>query len=418
MTDADISDPDPEVLDLPEAVEPHPNMSFDEKHPYISKLQKSPVYVKGVVNVIDPLDCVTNLCRNMDLNGLHSFDSALKSGSRSLNQLCASSDIGMLKSAFQLTDAYIKENCSESPNSSIAGFSESNFEELEASAEIMELIVASVPSVGGLLRLMTYILEQRGVLPVGEIGKQLLEFTGSDLLVKSIKSKFGGLKKVIEMHLDIFSLGTEHPFNPLVRLLPDRKPIKYPISPVSVSYPSLAAESLLPGKTPVLKEVKVAKEPSSPIRGGAAISTDGGIGVEKANSSVTGTVAAEAPASPKLASKKTQSKHGGGKKSSLPSNRITRQYLQPATAVPYLMNMYPLYGFQPVDPSGGMIPPQYLPYPSVPYPMMYSPAPVVGAYGNAMIPPYYYNVPSTVSAEASEHQREDVEHNGEEQSDT
>ena len=63
---------------------------------------------------------------------------------------------------------------------------------------MMELILTSQPSLGALSHLIAHILEQRGPLPVGEVGKQLLELTSSDILMKSIKTKFGGLKKVIE----------------------------------------------------------------------------------------------------------------------------------------------------------------------------------------------------------------------------
>ena len=62
----------------------------------------------------------------------------------------------------------------------------------------MELIFTSQPSQAALSHLIMHILEQRGPLPVGEIGKQLLELTSSDVLMKNIKTKFGGLKKVIE----------------------------------------------------------------------------------------------------------------------------------------------------------------------------------------------------------------------------
>jgi hypothetical protein len=62
----------------------------------------------------------------------------------------------------------------------------------------MELIFTSQPSQAALFYLIVHILEQRGPLPVGEIGKQLLELTRSDVLMKNIKTKFGGLKKVIE----------------------------------------------------------------------------------------------------------------------------------------------------------------------------------------------------------------------------
>jgi hypothetical protein len=381
----EVDDAEVELESAKSSITQLQDLVCEDTHPYICRLQKSPTYVKGALNIIDPIDCVTNLCGNVDDNTLSAIETALKGGQRSLSQVL-SSDVGKIKSFFELTSSYIKENIQESSDLSVSTFLMNNFEELEAFLEIMELILASVPSSGGLLRIIVYILEQRGPLPVGEIGKQLLELTRSDILVKNIKSKFTGLKKCIEMHSDVFSLGTDHPFNPIVSLLPTRKPLQYPICPVSVPYPCLAVESFLPNKVSTSKDVKLPKEPSSPSR-------------EK-DSAETMT---DAPASPRRkASGRGGGAGNGGRVRKLvpPSNRhaYSMGYQNSSNVLPYVMSSYPLYGFQPDHPNL-MMAQSY-----VPYPIMYAPAPLIDAYGNIIpspqqVPLYYNSVPTHTTAE-------------------
>lgn len=63
------------------------------------------------------------------------------------------------------------------------------------------------------------ILNERGPLPVGEIGKMLQEITGLSTLSVYLKDKFGGLKKFLEKLPDDFVITNDHPFNPHVFLI-------------------------------------------------------------------------------------------------------------------------------------------------------------------------------------------------------
>lgn len=91
---------------------------------------------------------------------------------------------------------------------------------------------------GTLRSLSLDILQERGPLPVGEIGKMLQEITGISTLSAYLKDKFGGLKKFLENYPDDFVIryyvhifnsivslkmklycpSTDHPFNPHVFL--------------------------------------------------------------------------------------------------------------------------------------------------------------------------------------------------------
>merc|ERR1711968_311699 len=70
-----------------------------------------------------------------------------------------------------------------------------------------------------LMKLTKAILEEKGPLPVGEIGKVLKEKIANDRLTAILKEKFGGLKNFLEQFYgDEFVLSTNHKFNPKVYL--------------------------------------------------------------------------------------------------------------------------------------------------------------------------------------------------------
>ena len=70
-----------------------------------------------------------------------------------------------------------------------------------------------------LMKLTKSILEEKGPMPVGEIGKVLKEKIANDRLTAILKEKFGGLKSFLEQFYgDEFVLSTNHKFNPKVYL--------------------------------------------------------------------------------------------------------------------------------------------------------------------------------------------------------
>ena len=65
-----------------------------------------------------------------------------------------------------------------------------------------------------LITLAEKCLNEKGPLPVGEVGKLLQEATGNPNLSQALKEKYGGLKKFLETYSDIFIMSCDHPFNP------------------------------------------------------------------------------------------------------------------------------------------------------------------------------------------------------------
>eukprot|EP00466_Bigelowiella_natans_P006275 jgi/Bigna1/79057/fgenesh1_pg.59_\ len=77
------------------------------------------------------------------------------------------------------------------------------------------------PSIGDeqLVALVMVLLDINGAVPIGKMGSMLHNATNNHSLPAMIKSKYGGLKRFLLSHSDLFRVGVEHPFNPPVTLL-------------------------------------------------------------------------------------------------------------------------------------------------------------------------------------------------------
>ena len=81
------------------------------------------------------------------------------------------------------------------------------------------LLLESQITESALRTLSRQVLDEKGSLPVGEIGKMLQEAClGIPNMSVVIKERFGGLKKFLEHFPDDFVLARDHPFNPSVYL--------------------------------------------------------------------------------------------------------------------------------------------------------------------------------------------------------
>ena len=49
---------------------------------------------------------------------------------------------------------------------------------------------------------------------MGKLGSQLHAYTNNHRLASMCKERFGGLKKFLEQHAELFSFAADHPFNP------------------------------------------------------------------------------------------------------------------------------------------------------------------------------------------------------------
>jgi hypothetical protein len=75
-----------------------------------------------------------------------------------------------------------------------------------------------------LVLLLTRILFEHGKASVGKLGSLLHSYTNNHGLSAMCKEKFGGLKKFLELHPQVFSIGADHPFNPTVWLAASLQP--------------------------------------------------------------------------------------------------------------------------------------------------------------------------------------------------
>jgi len=91
-------------------------------------------------------------------------------------------------------------------------------EELWNKIHYANLLLFGYVSDHALWSLCVDVLQDRGFIPVGEIGKFLQELTGSVSMSGILKDKYGGLKKFLELHGSDFLISGNHPFNPNVYL--------------------------------------------------------------------------------------------------------------------------------------------------------------------------------------------------------
>jgi hypothetical protein len=70
-----------------------------------------------------------------------------------------------------------------------------------------------------LVGLIEKVLAEHGSIPVGKMGSLLHTVINNHSLPAMLKERYGGLKKFLERHTEVFSIGDDHPFNPHVHLI-------------------------------------------------------------------------------------------------------------------------------------------------------------------------------------------------------
>jgi hypothetical protein len=66
---------------------------------------------------------------------------------------------------------------------------------------------------------MPFVDSDSGKASVGKLGSLMHSYTNNHRLSAMCKEKYGGLKKFLEAHADLFAIGQDHPFNPSVWLI-------------------------------------------------------------------------------------------------------------------------------------------------------------------------------------------------------
>jgi hypothetical protein len=235
------------------------------------------VYMRGILNIIDPIKARKNITRSVDGPGFQAIRTGFSKGYAAflhMAEQCRAVPvpvsvpvsvpvIGSTPAASDSTpdsgSGRVRGSSSGSGNSNSAGAAAGNADvpfvrgflssttatlkdagrgrlaaqpadPLHTSAEELELwikhveLVFSPLSREALGSLIYHILKLTGPVPVGEIGKALQDMTSISTITEVIKTEFKGLKKLIELCPEYFSVGTEHPFNPIVAVRPDAEP--------------------------------------------------------------------------------------------------------------------------------------------------------------------------------------------------
>lgn len=210
-------------------------------------LNSSSSYQRGAVNILDPVQPLTNLCSKIDRRGAAMLDTALRRGheafrtlKRSLTDLAHSGgsegdseELSLLRQFFSNTfviltnpnrfDDEVGPPQGQTPAQVSLTLSSLPPDELEYFMRHAELVLASKITADAVAHLIVHVIEQRGPQPIGEIGKLLQEATGNPNLSKVLKSQFRGLKRLIEGYPQLLRLGDDHSFNPHVHLVTGRQ---------------------------------------------------------------------------------------------------------------------------------------------------------------------------------------------------
>lgn len=233
---------------------------FEDESGRTGSLISYSYYKRGLMNVIDPIQVKHNTTRAVDMTGYKAILDSLYNGKKALVKFCTEMksyttdpmrcsmtstnssspssspsrsatsiinsttfhDVSLIRNYFENTLTKLSEMRNppviQSLSSGDYGILKSSPQQIELSLKYAELIIGSVVTPEALAKLIVSILENKGPLPVGEIGKQLQEITGNENLSVVLRANYRGLKKVVEGFHEIFSVGNEHPFNPLVHL--------------------------------------------------------------------------------------------------------------------------------------------------------------------------------------------------------
>lgn len=89
---------------------------------------------------------------------------------------------------------------------------------LRNNLEYVRFIVNSEVTELGLLAFLTQILAENGCLLIGEIGQHLRGTFGKQDWSNILKERFGGLKRFLLKHSELFYVDTDHPLNPHIYL--------------------------------------------------------------------------------------------------------------------------------------------------------------------------------------------------------
>lgn len=255
-------------------------------------------YRRGVVNVMDPIQPKSNCAKAVDLAGYHAIVESLQRGKTELLKMCAEckrsgpcgdhsedspvdskpkcipgKDVPYVRTFFDVTTTRLQESKYAGGHGSLAELDREGYPTLNSSARQIELamkhaelILGAIVTPEALARLIVHIIQVKGPLPVGEIGKQLQEITSNEHLSVVLKTQYKGLKKVIEGFGKLFRLGADHPFNPLVHLsdtyLAKRDECLYDEGALSELYVFDSTIAL------AAQEKSNARAPPSPRRGG------------------------------------------------------------------------------------------------------------------------------------------------------
>jgi hypothetical protein len=212
-----------------------PTLSKPRHHSHNYHLHRE--YKCGIFNVLDPFQAQHNLFASLEVQDIEIVVSAVVQGYKQLQKIveaCSVSSTGSDESntcgiarVQNLIEKFWPHSWSKrQPIASVSEPGLSSCDVLQAATQDLQFsrFYGSI-ALGGKIELATLtqmiliILDKRGPMPVGEIGKNLQAILGCENLSRRLKEQFTGLKRAIENANTLrLRVGNEHQFNPIVAL--------------------------------------------------------------------------------------------------------------------------------------------------------------------------------------------------------
>eukprot|EP01038_Epipyxis_sp_PR26KG_P005815 gene5815-8021_t len=215
------------------------NMQNEELNSYyrqdMKKIALLSTFERSAFSVVHPFNYSNMIQESLSLRRYTKIASAFQSGSHSLNVIQnALRDTNLQKSNLktsirsffpEVINRFDKTWRPDAIGNSIVivkslsrNLMNSSLERKFRDIQYFDLILESIVSESAILTITLEILNDRGPLPVGEIGKILTELSSNPNLSQKLKESFGGLKKFVEKYPEHFVIFNDHPFNPHVLL--------------------------------------------------------------------------------------------------------------------------------------------------------------------------------------------------------
>jgi hypothetical protein len=213
----------------------NPPASNKPKHHHAHHNHHHREYKCDIFNVLDPFQAQHNLFASLEVQDIEIVVSAVVQGYKQLQKIvdaCSASSgdsntcgLTRVQNLMEKFWSHSVSKCQKltqesEPELSSCDVLQAATQDLQFSRFYGSIALGGKIELATLTQMILIILDKRGPMPVGEIGKNLQAILGCENLSRRLKEQFTGLKRAIEnANTPRLRVGNEHQFNPVVALV-------------------------------------------------------------------------------------------------------------------------------------------------------------------------------------------------------